>query len=107
MPRRQRCPGLDGQKMSKSYGNTIDIFGEEKEMRKRVMSIVTDSTPGGGAEGSRRVDDFPALLLFATTEEAAAMGEAFRARRHRLRRFQEAVIRETLGVFRADAETAE
>src|SRR6478735_8400582 len=38
-------PGLDGQKMSKSYGNTIDIFAEEKEMRKRVMSIVTDSTP--------------------------------------------------------------
>ena len=38
-------PGLDGQKMSKSYGNTIDIFGDEKETRKRVMSIVTDSTP--------------------------------------------------------------
>ena len=37
-------PGIDGQKMSKSYGNTIDIFGDEKEMRKRVMSIVTDST---------------------------------------------------------------
>src|SRR5450631_4248941 len=38
-------PGLDGQKMSKSYGNTIDLFGDEKETRKRVMSIVTDSTP--------------------------------------------------------------
>src|SRR5207248_8584048 len=37
-------PGIDGQKMSKSYGNTIDIFGDEKETRKRVMSIVTDST---------------------------------------------------------------
>src|ERR1700756_3701484 len=36
-------PGNDGQKMSKSYGNNIDIFGDEKEMRKRVMSIVTDS----------------------------------------------------------------
>jgi tryptophanyl-tRNA synthetase len=41
----ETVPGLDGQKMSKSYGNTIDIFAEEKEMRKRVMSIVTDSTP--------------------------------------------------------------
>src|SRR5438270_16941 len=41
----ETVPGLDGQKMSKSYGNTIDIFGEEKEMRKRVMSIVTDSKP--------------------------------------------------------------
>ena len=38
-------PGVDGQKMSKSYGNTIDIFMEEKALRKRVMSIVTDSTP--------------------------------------------------------------
>ncbi|MEP4534863.1 MAG: tryptophan--tRNA ligase [Cyclobacteriaceae bacterium] len=38
-------PGTDGQKMSKSYGNTIDIFQEEKPLRKNVMSIVTDSTP--------------------------------------------------------------
>jgi tryptophanyl-tRNA synthetase len=36
-------PGTDGQKMSKSYGNTIDIFGEEASLRKRVMSIVMDS----------------------------------------------------------------
>ncbi len=38
-------PGIDGRKMSKSYGNTIDIFGPEKAVRKRIMSIVTDSTP--------------------------------------------------------------
>src|SRR6476619_7276659 len=44
-PTTEVVPGIDGQKMSKSYGNTIDIFGEEKETRKRVMSIVTDSTP--------------------------------------------------------------
>ncbi len=36
-------PGIDGQKMSKSYGNTIEIFGEETTLRKKVMSIVTDS----------------------------------------------------------------
>ena len=36
-------PGLDGQKMSKSYGNTIDLFGEEKAVRKKIMSIVMDS----------------------------------------------------------------
>lgn len=36
-------PGTDGQKMSKSYGNTIDIFGDEKALRKEVMSIVMDS----------------------------------------------------------------
>lgn len=38
-------PGTDGQKMSKSYGNIIDIFLPEKELKKQVMSIVTDSTP--------------------------------------------------------------
>ncbi|HZZ57308.1 MAG TPA: tryptophan--tRNA ligase [Opitutaceae bacterium] len=38
-------PGLDGQKMSKSYGNTLEIFGDEKALRKKVMSIVMDSRP--------------------------------------------------------------
>ncbi len=38
-------PGLDGQKMSKSYGNTLEIFGEEKAVRKKIMGIVTDSRP--------------------------------------------------------------
>lgn len=38
-------PGTDGQKMSKSYGNIIDIFLPEKELKKQVMAIVTDSTP--------------------------------------------------------------
>lgn len=38
-------PGLDGQKMSKSYGNTLEIFGEEKPLRKKIMKIVMDSRP--------------------------------------------------------------
>ena len=38
-------PGLDGQKMSKSYDNTIELFEEEKALRKKIMGIVTDSTP--------------------------------------------------------------
>jgi tryptophanyl-tRNA synthetase len=38
-------PGIDGLKMSKSYGNTIDIFADEKTLRQKVMSITTDSTP--------------------------------------------------------------
>jgi tryptophanyl-tRNA synthetase len=41
----QTVPGIDGRKMSKSYGNTIDLFGDEKEVKKRIMSIKTDSTP--------------------------------------------------------------
>lgn len=38
-------PGLDGRKMSKSYGNTIDLFQPEKALRKQIMRIVTDPTP--------------------------------------------------------------
>ncbi len=41
----QTVPGIDGQKMSKSYGNTIELFGDEKDIKKRIMSIKTDSTP--------------------------------------------------------------
>ena len=40
-----KVPGVDGQKMSKSYGNIIEIFGTEKQTKKKIMSIVTDSTP--------------------------------------------------------------
>lgn len=73
----QTVPGLDGQKMSKSYGNTIDIFAEEKEMRKRVMSIVTDSTP---VEAPKDPNATPILQLYslvATPEEATAMRATF------------------------------
>jgi tryptophanyl-tRNA synthetase len=38
-------PGIDGRKMSKSYNNTLEIFGDEKATKKKVMSIVTDSQP--------------------------------------------------------------
>jgi len=38
-------PGIDGQKMSKSYGNTIEIFSDEKDLREKIMRIITDSTP--------------------------------------------------------------
>jgi tryptophanyl-tRNA synthetase len=40
-------PGTDGQKMSKSYGNTIDLFADDAKLKKQVMSIVTNSTPKG------------------------------------------------------------
>jgi tryptophanyl-tRNA synthetase len=71
-------PGIDGQKMSKSYGNTIDIFGDEKEMRKRVMSIVTDST---AVEAPKDPDTSTIVQLYtlvASKEEAEEMREQFR-----------------------------
>ncbi len=45
LPTVATIPGLDGQKMSKSYDNTIELFLEEKALRKKIMGIVTDSTP--------------------------------------------------------------
>src|ERR1043166_7281936 len=76
-PETETVPGVDGQKMSKSYGNTIDIFGEEKETRKRVMSIVTDSAT---VEASKNPDDSTIFQLFSlvgSPEEIAAMRERF------------------------------
>ena len=73
----ETVPGIDGQKMSKSYGNTIDIFGDEKEMRKRVMSIVTDSSPVEAPKDPDSSTIFQLYSLFATKEETTAMREAF------------------------------
>ena len=56
-----KVPGLDGQKMSKSYNNTLPIFGEEKPLRKTVMRIVTDSTP---VEDPKPTDDSVILELY-------------------------------------------
>ena len=70
-------PGLDGQKMSKSYGNTIDIFAEEKEMRKRVMSIVTDSTPVEAPKNPDASTIFHLYTLVGSPDETAAMRAAF------------------------------
>ena len=70
-------PGTDGQKMSKSYGNTIPIFGTEKEIRKAVMNIVTDCK---GLEEKKDPDHcnvFALYKLFATEEEQQKMRENY------------------------------
>ncbi|MDQ6914129.1 MAG: tryptophan--tRNA ligase [Verrucomicrobiota bacterium] len=70
-------PGLDGEKMSKSYGNTIDIFGDEKEIRKRVMSIVTDSTPVESPKNPEGSTIVHLYSLFADKNETAVMHDQF------------------------------
>jgi tryptophanyl-tRNA synthetase len=77
-PQTETVPGLDGQKMSKSYGNNIDIFGDEKETRKRVMSIVTDSTPVEAAKDPERSTIVQLYSLFATKDQVANMKERFK-----------------------------
>src|SRR2546421_9314497 len=74
----QVVPGLDGQKMSKSYGNNIDIFGDEKETRKRVMSIVTDSTPVEAPKDPEKSTIVQLYSLFASKDEVANMRERFK-----------------------------
>ena len=73
----ETVPGLDGQKMSKSYGNTIEIFGDEKETRKRIMSIVTDSTPVEAPKDPAGSSIFQLYSLFATETETTAMRDQF------------------------------
>src|SRR5947199_6001961 len=73
----ETVPGMDGQKMSKSYGNNIDIFGDEKEMRKHVMSIVTDSTSVEAPKEPASSTIFKLYSLVASEEEVADMRERF------------------------------
>ena len=73
----ETVPGLDGLKMSKSYGNTIDIFADEKEMRKRVMSIVTDSKPVEAPKDHATSTIFQLYSLFASKNEITEMRERF------------------------------
>ena len=77
-PQTETVPGIDGQKMSKSYGNNIDIFGSEKEMRKRVMSIVTDSTPVEAPKDPDKSTIVQLYSLFASRDEVASMRERFK-----------------------------
>ncbi|MCG3128025.1 MAG: Tryptophan--tRNA ligase [Phycisphaerae bacterium] len=72
-------PGVDGQKMSKSYGNTIDLFGEPKAMKKRIMAIVTDSTPVDAPKDPENCNVFALLKLLAPPEETAQWAERYRA----------------------------
>ena len=72
-------PGIDGQKMSKSYGNTIPLFGAQKAIRKIVMSIVTDSTPMEDPKDPEKCNVVALYKLVATPEEVEEMKANYRA----------------------------
>jgi tryptophanyl-tRNA synthetase len=75
-----KVPGTDGQKMSKSYNNTIEIFAEGKPLKKAVMSgIVTDSTPVESPKDPDKDTVFALYSLFATEEERSALAARYRA----------------------------
>jgi len=66
-------PGIDGQKMSKSYNNYIDIFLPKKQLKKQVMSIVTDSTPLEEPKNSDTCNVFQLYKLLASEEQTLEM----------------------------------
>lgn len=70
-------PGVDGQKMSKSYGNTIDIFEDEKSLKKKVMKIVTDSTPVEDPKDPDKCNVFALYKLFADKKEIGTMRDKY------------------------------
>lgn len=73
-------PGLDGQKMSKSYGNTIDIFGDEKSTRKKIMGIVMDSrTPAEPKPDADQNLAIQLMKLFAPADVALDFENRLRA----------------------------
>ncbi len=72
-------PGIDGQKMSKSYNNTIPIFGKEKELKKTVMNIVTDCKDLADPKDPDTCNVVALYKLFATPEELETMKANYRA----------------------------
>jgi len=74
-----KVPGIDGQKMSKSYGNSIDIFAEGKALKKTVMNIVTDSSTVADAKDPDKSTIFELYSLFGTEEEKATLAARYRA----------------------------
>ncbi len=71
-------PGLDGQKMSKSYGNTIEIFGPPKDIRQKIMRIVTDSKTVEEPKDPATCNLFKLHSLFAGPDERAALADRYR-----------------------------
>ena len=72
-------PGIDGQKMSKSYGNIIDIFLPDKELLKQIKSIVSDSTPLEEPKNPDKDNTFAIYSLIATREETAELRKKYLA----------------------------
>jgi tryptophanyl-tRNA synthetase len=71
-------PGLDGRKMSKSYGNTIPLFGPEKVLKKTIMRVVTNSQAVEEPKDPESSQIFLLYKLFATAEEQAALAARYR-----------------------------
>ncbi|MCK6438603.1 MAG: tryptophan--tRNA ligase [Planctomycetes bacterium] len=71
-------PGADGRKMSKSYGNAIEMFAPDKEVKKSIMGVVTDSTPVEAPKDPAKCNVFALLKLFCSPEEMKTIEDQYR-----------------------------
>lgn len=74
-----KVPGTDGEKMSKSYGNTIEIFEADKPLRRKIMSIKTDSTPVEAPKDPETCSIFALYKLFTSADKQGTLAERYRA----------------------------
>ena len=92
-------PGTDGQKMSKSYGNIIDIFLPEKALKKQIMSIVTDSTPLEEPKDPSTCSVVQLYRLVASPDQVAEMEAHYRAGNYGYGHAKTALLNVLLEVF--------
>lgn len=71
-------PGTDGRKMSKSYGNVVDVFLPKKQLKKQIMGIQTDSTPLEDPKDPNTCNVFALYKLLATEDQAKQLAEQYR-----------------------------
>jgi tryptophanyl-tRNA synthetase len=109
-------PGLDGRKMSKSYDNTIALFGSREQLRKQIASLVTDSKAPGEPKATQGSALFQIYQAFASPSETAAFAQAFAdgiswadAKAALLERIDREIapMRETYNAFMAEPQQVE
>lgn len=98
-------PGIDGQKMSKSYKNTIDIFQSDKDLRKNVMAIVTDSTPLEEPKNPDTCHVFALYKLLATPADTEQMRKNYLGGNYGYGHAKQALYELIVSTFAKERET--
>ncbi len=78
LTKRAKVPGTDGEKMSKSYDNTLEVFADPRVQRKQIMRITTDSRPMEDAKDPNTDHLYELYSLFAGEADVRAMGDLYR-----------------------------
>ncbi|NLN10995.1 MAG: tryptophan--tRNA ligase [Acidobacteria bacterium] len=100
-------PGTDGQKMSKSYGNTLDLFAPERDLKRAVMGIVTDSTPVAEPKPTRGNTLYALLRLLTAESDWPATRRLFTEGGHGYGEIKKHLLGLLLDTFRAARERRE